>query len=113
MRVMAVEREAHLEQFFRRRVKLIGGYSIKLAPTEAGIPDRLVFFPGRRMFLVELKAEDGAVSAIQHVWHSRIRAYGVNVHVVTGRAGILRWLKDRVDEAGPEDELQDVLDDLL
>jgi hypothetical protein len=37
--------EAVLEELFQKRVRLMGGWSVKLAPMEAGIPDRLVIFP--------------------------------------------------------------------
>lgn len=99
---MAIEREASLESHFMKRVRLVGGYSIKLAPMEAGVPDRLVMFPGGRMFLVELKAEDGALSPKQRHWHQRaLHDYGVPVHVVTGRAGVLNWLRWVIDSGSP------------
>lgn len=93
------ERESPLESFFRRRVRLVGGYTIKLVPVEAGIPDRLVLMPGGRMFLVELKAEDGRVSPIQRVWHSRVHTrYGTRVYVLYGRDDVVRWLREVVDD---------------
>lgn len=92
-----VERESSLEEFFRKRVRLVGGYTIKLAPTERGVPDRLVVLGGR-MFLVELKAEDGELSPIQVVWHTRLRErHGVRVHVLYGRTDVVRWLREAVD----------------
>lgn len=91
--VTTTEREASLEAFFRIRVRQLGGYCVKLAPTEAGVPDRLVMLPSGRMYLVELKAEDGSVSPIQHLWHRRIRQLGGQVHVLYGRDGIVNWLR--------------------
>ena len=92
------ELESSLEAFFRKRVKLLGGQAIKLAPHEGGIPDRLVIMPGGHMFLVELKSDGGTVSPIQAVWHGRIEKLGVAVHVVRGRAGVLDFLR-RITEA--------------
>lgn len=94
----ARELESSLEAFFRRRVRLAGGYTIKLAPTEAGVPDRLVLMPGGKMYLVELKAHGGQVSTIQRVVHERLRHYGTYVWVLTGRAEIIDWIR-RVVEA--------------
>lgn len=89
--------EANLEAFFRKRVRLVGGYTIKLAPTEAGVPDRLAIFPGGRMYLVELKRDDTDLSPIQRVWHERLRlGYGVKVYTLHGREGILAWLRQVV-----------------
>lgn len=85
--------EAGLEAFFRKRVRLVGGYTVKLAPTEKGMPDRLVVMPGGRMYLVELKTATGAVSPAQRVWHDRMAAKGVHVHVVTGKDGVVHWLR--------------------
>jgi hypothetical protein len=87
------ERESSVESFFRRRVQLLGGYTFKLAPTEAGVADRLVVMPGGRMYLVELKTEDGTVSPIQEVWHRKIRRVGGKVHTLYGRGQILNWLR--------------------
>ena len=83
-----------VEAFLVQRVRLLGGHSIKLAPMEAGIPDRLVLLPGGRMFLVEVKAEGEKPSAIQKHWHSKLlEGQQITVHVVTGVDGVLNWLR--------------------
>lgn len=96
------ELERHLEGFFRERVRLAGGYTVKLAPTEAGIPDRMVLFPGGRIYLVELKREGGALRPIQLLWHTRILKLGTHVHVLYGRKGIVDWIRDVVESMGPQ-----------
>jgi len=94
-------RESNLETFFRKQVRLAGGHTIKLAPTEAGVPDRLVIFPEDRLFLVELKREDTSLRPIQRVWHERMRAqYHVHVYTLHGRDGILAWLRQTAPDAG-------------
>lgn len=89
---MPTQDEAALEDFFRKRVRLLGGYAIKVAPTERGIPDRLVLIRGD-MYLVELKTETGTRSAIQVYWHDKIAAL-TDVDVVTlyGRQQVVSWL---------------------
>lgn len=101
---MATERELEsaLEAYFNKRVRLNGGKTIKLAPTERGVPDRLVIFP-MRMYFVELKTETGTCSPIQLHWHSQIRArYGIGVRVLYGRAEIDKWVAHVVEKMGPK-----------
>lgn len=87
------ESEASLEEYFREQIAEHGGFPIKMAPTKKGVPDRLVAFPVGRLFLVELKADDGTVSPIQKLWHERILRFGVTVHVIYGRTGIDYWIR--------------------
>jgi hypothetical protein len=96
--VVVPELESALEGFFQKRIRLVGGYSIKLAPTERGIPDRLAIMPVGRMFLVELKAEGGVLSPIQKAFHERMRETGVNVVTLYGRGQIIDWLRHRTNE---------------
>lgn len=85
--------EAQLEASFRKRVRLVGGYTIKLAPTERGVPDRLVIFPRGRMYLVELKTDKGILSPIQMHWHDRMADRGVHVHTLYGEDDIKSWIR--------------------
>jgi len=85
--------EAALEASFRRAVRLAGGLIFKLAPTERGIPDRLVVFPGGAMYLVELKTEVGKLSPIQQAWHLNLRQRtGVEVHTIYGYHEMKVWV---------------------
>lgn len=88
----AHELEASLEAYFNRQVRLRGGIADKIAPTRKGLPDRLVLLPGGRVYLVELKAYDGRVSAAQALYHERAAALGTRVQLLVGRAGVDRWL---------------------
>lgn len=94
--------EASLEEFFRKQVRLVGGLVIKLAPTQRGIPDRLVILPGGRITFVELKAEDGRLSEIQKAMHARFAEKGVAVLTLTGRDEVKSWLGTMVEMAGPK-----------
>lgn len=71
----------------------MGGETYKIAPLHAGNPDRLVMLPGGRMFLVELKAEGGALSPIQILWHERAAQLGTTVVVLTGTREVDEWLR--------------------
>lgn len=93
--------EAQLEAFFSKRIRLAGGYTIKLAPTTAGVPDRLVFFP-QRTYLVELKAANGQLSPVQIAWHQNLlKRWGIHVHTLYGAEGIKEWIGDVVDSYTP------------
>lgn len=92
---MASQRESSLETYFRVAVRRAGGYTFKLAPTEAGVPDRLVIMPGGRLYLVELKREEadgGKLSPIQRHWHERIRQLGGWVYVLYGQEQAGLWI---------------------
>lgn len=93
--------EANLEEFFRKRVRLLGGYAFKFVPLIAGTPDRIVFMPGGRTFLVELKQEGEKPSKVQVVWHDRLRELGHHVVVLDSKAAVLNWLRETVDAVGP------------
>lgn len=88
------ELEASLEAYFLRVVRLTGGMAIKLAPTQKGLPDRLVLLPGGRTYLVELKTESGVPSPSQRVWHQRVASLGHRVATLYGRNGIDAWIRE-------------------
>lgn len=90
-------REAELERYFRKAVRMVGGKTIKLAPTEAGVPDRLVMLPYGRMFLVELKTETGALSRIQKHWHRQVADIGITVYTLHGREQVNSWVAAVMD----------------
>lgn len=85
--------EAALERRFTARVKAAGGLAFKLAPTVAGIPDRMVLGPGGRLWLVELKTETGKLSPIQELWHARAAELGHDVAVLYGREQVDAWVE--------------------
>jgi hypothetical protein len=74
---------------------------IKLMPTVAGIPDRLVMLPGGVSHFVELKAEGGRLRPIQRHWHGRAAALGHHVTVLTGPDEIDDWCRRVVESAAP------------
>lgn len=84
--------ERDLEQLFFRQVRRAGGIAIKLMPTHAGVPDRLVLWPDGRTTLVELKTETGEVSKVQALWHARAAALGHRVVVLKGADEVRAWV---------------------
>lgn len=86
--------ESALEQKFFKAVRDAGGMAIKLMPTHAGVPDRLVLWPGGRHHLVELKTEDGTVSKVQKLWHERAARLGHPVVVLKGMDQVRSWIRE-------------------
>lgn len=91
------EYEKHLEAWFRRQVRLVGGEAHKIVGTP-GMPDRLVILNGK-LYLVELKRPTGKLAPLQQVWHAKASDMGVEVHVLYNRAQCLNWIRERTDEA--------------
>lgn len=70
-----------------------------MAPTEVGIPDRVVLIPGGTVWFVELKrARGGVVSPKQRVIHSKISHGGHNVVVLAGVDEVKMWIRERESE---------------
>lgn len=88
-------READLEDVFRRAVRAAGGMAVKLTPPPAGIPDRLVLWPGARLYFVELKTKTGRLSVVQRVQHRQLAALGFDVVVLYGAGQIRAWAKEQ------------------
>lgn len=83
--------ERNLERRFREEVARRGGWAIKFTGL-AGLPDRLVIWPGGRIDFVELKTETGRVSKIQRAVHRKLTNLGVTVEVLHGREQIDEYL---------------------
>lgn len=59
-------REKDVEKLLTEEVKHLGGRAYKwTSPGNAGVPDRIVIFPGRQPMFVELKTDKGTLSALQ------------------------------------------------
>lgn len=85
--------ERAIEATFYRAVRMAGGSAHKLAPTDVGMPDRMVLLHGR-VYLVELKKLGGKLRPAQLEWHRRAAGKGVHVVVLTGRDQALSWVRD-------------------
>lgn len=72
-----------MERRGQARAERSGGVLVlKLFPTRAGLPDRLVLAPGGRLALVEWKTATGRVSEVQAWMFARLAALGFPVTVV-------------------------------
>lgn len=86
--------ERKIEALLGRLAKECGGISIKLVPTVAGLPDRLVLLPGGGFHLVELKSPVGRLRPIQVVTHERLAEMGHPVVVLNSETSVREWFND-------------------
>lgn len=72
-------------------VKARGGWAVKLLPSVAGLPDRMVLLPGGRVIFVELKAPGGKPALHQTVVHGRLERLGFTVLVLASVEAVEEW----------------------
>lgn len=78
-------REKTIEQKLVRAVKARGGICPKwVSPGFDGVPDRLVFLPGRHFGLVEVKAPGGKPGALQASRHGLLERLGFRTYILDG-----------------------------
>lgn len=87
--------ERDVEKLLVQGVKKLGGRAYKwVSPGEAGVPDRLVFLPGGRILIVELKTDRGVLSKVQKLQHKRLKDLGREVITLYGEIDVRDHLKD-------------------
>ena len=98
MRTTTATAESRLEKMLHDGVRRAGGMSFKMAPTTAGLPDRMVLWPGGRIELVELKTTKGRMRRIQEIWHYRMAKLGTEVLVLHGDSDVQAYLASKQQE---------------
>lgn len=82
-------RENKVERYLHKQVEKLGGTTRKwVSPGYDGVPDRLVFFTGLPIFLIEVKTVDGELSEAQRREHGRLKGHGCAVYTVYGSQGV-------------------------
>ena len=78
-------REKTIERRLVQEVKRRGGICPKwVSPGFDGVPDRLVFLPGRRFGLVEVKAPGEKPRALQISTHKLLAKLGFPIYILDG-----------------------------
>lgn len=86
--------EKQLEAKLKREVRKLGGEAIKFYnPFHTGLPDRIVFLPDERMFLVELKSTKGKLSPRQQKVQKDFAVLGFTVHVANTHEKLNRFIQ--------------------
>ncbi len=82
-------KESVVEAYLRDQVKAHGGKAYKfISPGNAGVPDRLIVWPGGWVDFVELKATGQKCTALQEAQIAKLRGLGCTVNVVDSIAGV-------------------------
>ena len=86
--------EKTIEQYLYKKVAQVRGWAIKLASQHHnGLPDRLVIFPGGKVYFVELKQKGQRPRASQIHTHNMIKALGFNVLVIDSKEQVNEFIK--------------------
>lgn len=89
-------RERDIEKILKDEMKKLGGQAYKwVSPGNAGVPDRIVVFPGRPPVFAELKTETGKLTPLQKAQIKRLRELGQDVAVIRGIDGLSQFFQDR------------------
>ena len=86
-------RERDVETYLSEHVRRLGGLSYKLAPTTAGLPDRLLVLPGGRILLAEVKRPGEKLRRVQEEIRRRLAARGVTVLVINSKDDVRKLIK--------------------
>lgn len=77
--------EKDIEKFLNDNIKKLGGRSYKfVSPGNSGVPDRIIFLPGGRIYFAELKTKTGRPSALQKLQRRRFKELGHEVYLLYG-----------------------------
>jgi hypothetical protein len=86
--------EKRIEQHLSKKVKELGGLSLKWISTITGVPDRIVFLK-KQIHLVELKTETGKLSARQHVVFKELSDLGFPVTVLKSKKDVDEFIRQK------------------
>ena len=87
--------EKDIEKFLNDNIKKLGGRSYKfVSPGNSGVPDRIIFLPGGRIYFVELKTKRGRPSALQKLQRRRFKELGHEVYFLYGLEDVKVFLRE-------------------
>ena len=79
-------KESGIEKHLTQQVKESGGWALKFkSPGVAGVPDRIVLFPGGKIFFAELKSTGAKARPLQLAVHRKLRHLGFDVYVIDSK----------------------------
>ena len=101
------ESEKATERFLENECLKIGGLALKwISSNKAGVPDRICFFPGKIIKLVEVKSEGLKPSKLQSVTFAVLGKLGFPVAIVDTKAKVLAFIEEVRKEQGERNELR-------
>ena len=88
-------RENVIEGYLRDKVREAGGKAYKfVSPGQAGVPDRLIVFPGGGLFFRELKAPGGKPTALQVKQLNYLASMGFNVGIIDSKEKVDDFIRE-------------------
>lgn len=91
-----IERE--IEMYLRDQVKRAGGKAYKFeSPGNDGVPDRIVIFPGNRIYFVELKRPGGKPRPLQTAKINELQKFGCKVGVIDTKEKADNFVKNVIE----------------
>ena len=84
--------EKSIEQYLIKRVRELKGTADKWTSGTAGVPDRIVMFPGGRIFFIELKAPGKKPTPLQEAKFKKMAALGFPVLVIDSKLGVDKFI---------------------
>jgi hypothetical protein len=91
--------ESKIERRLKQEVTRLGGLCLKFSPIGcAGAPDRIAFLPGGSIYLVELKARRGKLSALQKARIKQYERLNFKVRVICDGAALKVLLEEMTNE---------------
>jgi hypothetical protein len=95
LKVEILLREQEIENRLRQKVERAGGLALKfISPGAAGMPDRVVLLPGKRIFFVELKAPGADLRPLQLKRKEQLENLGFKVYVINSYNTINNFLQE-------------------
>lgn len=91
-----IEREVEL--YLRNLVKRSGGKAYKFeSPGNDGVPDRLVVFPGNRIYFIELKRPGGKPRPLQVKKINELKSFGCKVGVIDSKEKVDSFVRNVIE----------------
>ena len=104
--------EKDIERKLREEVRKSGGLCLKFTPASwSGAPDRLVLFPGGRVFFVELKSPGAKPRPLQKVRIRKLREMGFHAEVLDNPNMIPELIADCIGSRKSGDDKSGVAKD--
>jgi Holliday junction resolvase len=92
---MSAEKEGRVERYLVLRVGQLGGQALKFtSPGKNGVPDRVIFAPGRPTVFVEVKAPGERLRPLQEAVIADMVRHGARVAVVYSEASVEEMLRE-------------------
>lgn len=89
--------EKQIEAYFVKKVKELGGVAYKFtSPAHRGVADRVVCLPDGSTWFVELKTENGRLSALQEVFAEDMARLNQNYCVLWSKENVNDWINQRI-----------------